>query len=365
MAQQDLDQTEAATPHKLREAREKGNVPRSADWMACVLLAAACVLAYADGWPALKRLARLAARSLQRPAEADWSPAGMAHWLGQCALAAVGVLGPLLLTVVVVAVLGGLVQSGPVASFYPLSPDWSRLDPAQGARRVWSRRALVDAVKGCAKLLLLAVVVCSFLRHQLPGLSMLAARDPGGLLPLLVARAADLLARLVGILLLLAAADLAYTRWEYARRMRMSKREVKDEHKNREGDPRIRSRLRELRREALKRSQSVARVGRADVLLTNPTHLAIAISYEHGVSAAPQVIGKGAGALARRMRQAAARHGVPVVQNPPLARALFREVPFDAVVPEHFYPPLARIMVWVLALRQAGAPRPVSPESAV
>jgi flagellar biosynthetic protein FlhB len=135
--------------------------------------------------------------------------------------------------------------------------------------------------------------------------------------------------------------------------MRMSKRDIKDEHKNREGDPRVRARIRELRKEMLKRSQSMRRMASADVLVTNPTRLAIALRYEHGSAAAPKVVAKGAGDLAARMRALAGRKNIPIVQNKPLARTLFREVDYDGYVPEKLYPQLAKIMVWVYAMREA------------
>ena len=152
---------------------------------------------------------------------------------------------------------------------------------------------------------------------------------------------------------MVAALDFGFARWEFARRMRMSKRDIKDESKNREGDPRIRSRIRELRKEMIKRSKALGKVPAADVLITNPTRIAIAVSYKHGTSAAPQVVAKGAGEMARKMRELAGRHSIPVVQNRELARALFREVDFDGFVPEKLYPQVAKIMVWVYAMRQA------------
>jgi flagellar biosynthetic protein FlhB len=127
---------------------------------------------------------------------------------------------------------------------------------------------------------------------------------------------------------------------------------VRDEAKNRDGDPRIRAKLRELRKEMLKRSKALRRLPGADVLITNPTHLAVALSYEHGKAGAPQVVAKGAGDIARKMREVASRHHIPIVQNRPLARALFREVDYDGYVPEKWYPQIARIMVWVYAMRE-------------
>ncbi|HZV65800.1 MAG TPA: EscU/YscU/HrcU family type III secretion system export apparatus switch protein, partial [Telluria sp.] len=186
-----------------------------------------------------------------------------------------------------------------------------------------------------------------------PGLVGLSAMEPKGYARMLVSLSGSLLVKLVATLFVIALIDLVYTRWEFGKRMRMSKRDVRDEAKNREGDPRIRSRIRELRQEMLKRSKSMAKLPSADVLIANPTHLAVALSYQHGVGGAPQVIAKGAGDLARQMRQLAAKHQIPVVQNRLLARALYREVDYDGYVPEKWYPQVAKIMVWVYAMRRA------------
>jgi len=151
----------------------------------------------------------------------------------------------------------------------------------------------------------------------------------------------------------LAIMDLIYTRWEFGKQMRMSAREVKDEYKHREGDPRVRRRLRELRMERLKQSKALGQVKSADVLVTNPTHVAVALRYDREREAAPSVLAKGAGALAAQMRELAYRHGVPVVQNPPLARALYRRAQIGGLVPEEWYPVAAKILVWVYAARDA------------
>ncbi|RYZ76550.1 MAG: EscU/YscU/HrcU family type III secretion system export apparatus switch protein, partial [Proteobacteria bacterium] len=149
---------------------------------------------------------------------------------------------------------------------------------------------------------------------------VLPLREPIGILVYLIHKTGVILATLTAVLALLALIDLAYTRWEFLKQMRMSKREVKDEHKQREGDPRIKARLRELRLEWFKKGIAAQRVKNADVLVTNPTHYAVAISYKRDVMSAPRIVAKGSGELALRMRELARSHHVPVVENPPLAR---------------------------------------------
>jgi len=213
-------------------------------------------------------------------------------------------------------------------------------------------RTVFDTVKSVFKIIVLGWVLYMTVVGHVPGLVGLSLVDPARYLAITLGLVKGLFVKLLVVVFLLALLDMLFTRWEFGRRMRMSKQEVKDEFKNREGDPRIRARIGELRRELRKRSNTIAKVTSADVLIMNPTHFAVALSYKHGASSAPKVIAKGAGEVALQMRDVARRHAIPVVQNKLLARTLFREVDFDGYVPEKLYPQLAKIMVWVYANRK-------------
>jgi flagellar biosynthetic protein FlhB len=353
MADQDADLTEQATPHKLAEARKKGSVARSMDFTATAMMAALVVTVYASGPDALRRVLVMQQKMLAGAGRQQWTVEAVAAWMGQLLTGMLHVLGPLFLTLMVVAVIGNVAQTGLIFSLHPLQPDLERINPMAGFKRVFSMRTLFEAAKSCVKLLILGAVAYSLVRGAIPGLMGLSSVDPKGYLQLLVLLVAGLLVKMVLTLLAIALTDLGFARWEFAKRMRMSKRDVRDELKNREGDPRIRSRIRELRKEMLKRSKAMQRLPSADVLITNPTRLAVALSYTHGKSGAPQVVAKGAGDLARKMRVLAGKHGIPVVQNRELARALFRQVDFEGYVPEKLYPQVAKIMVWVYTMRSA------------
>jgi flagellar biosynthetic protein FlhB len=351
MAEQDLDRNEAATPFKLQRARAKGQTPRSAEAVGCVVFVAAAGWLAGWGGDAWHGLLRLGALPLLRAADAAQ---GLELWalVRELASGAALVLSPLFLALTVAAVVGSVAQSGMVFSFEPLRPDFSRLHPGQGLRRMFSLRTLFDAARAVLKLSLLAAVAWLALRSLLPGFAAISAAGPARFVPVLLADAGALAWKMALALALVALADLAFTRREFTRRMRMSRRELKEEYRNREGDPRIRGRLRELRREMLRRSQSLKNTREADVVLTNPTHFAVALRYVHGEMPAPRVVAKGAGQLAAAMREIAARHRVVVVQNPPLARRLFREAALDDYIPAAFHAEVARIIVWVLAARQ-------------
>lgn len=353
MADQDADLSEQATPHKLDDARKKGSVAKSNDFTAMAMMAALAMTVYANGWDAIRQALRLEQRILARASRFDWSVDAVAAWMGQLLVAMLTLLGPLFLTLAVVALLVNVLQTGPVFSFHPLKPDLERINPAAGLKRFFSMRILFETVKSIIKLAVLGTVLYAMVHDAVPGLIGLTAMEPKGYARMLLGLSGSLLVKLVAALLVIGLIDLVFTRWEFGKRMRMSKRDVRDESKNREGDPRIRARIRALRQEVLKRSKSMAKVPGADVLITNPTRLVVALSYEHGTSGAPKVVAKGAGELARQMRALAARHNVPIVQNKRLARALFRQVDYDGYVPEQLYPEIARIMVWVYSMREA------------
>jgi flagellar biosynthetic protein FlhB len=159
--------------------------------------------------------------------------------------------------------------------------------------------------------------------------------------------------KMVLVLAVIAVVDFAYSKREFAKNLRMSRRDIKDEVKNREGDPRIRSRLRQLRHEMLKRSTSIRNTNQADLLIVNPTHFAVALKYVHGQMESPQLLAKGSGGFAAAMRSIAVKHDIPIVQNVTLARKLFRELEINEHVPPSMYADVARIVVWVFAMRKA------------
>ena len=238
-------------------------------------------------------------------------------------------------------------------SLHAIKPDIDRINPVSGFKRMFSMRLLFEAAKNIVKVGLFAAALWLLftpLVAQLIGLMQMA---PVQWLDQILAHSLSLVFKLTMIVALIAAADMMFTRWSWLDRLRMSRREVREEHKNREGDPRMRARMRELRREMLKRSQAVRRLPEADVLITNPTHLAVAVLYRRERMSAPQVIAKGSGEAALQMRSLARHHRVPIVENPTLAQALFRGGEIDATIPERLFPSVARLLVWVYALRDA------------
>jgi flagellar biosynthetic protein FlhB len=259
---------------------------------------------------------------------------------------------PVALLALVLSTLANVVQTGFVFSSEPLKPKLERLSPAAGFKRLYNKRMLFEVLKSLLKLVLFTATIGFFFVELWPHLAELATPDASGRDSWLAEWGLALLFRLALILTLIGLLDLAYSRWNYSRQMRMSRRELKDEVKRREGDPQVKAKIRQLQRERLKQMQSTGKVSEADVLITNPTHLAVALKYVRGAMEAPEVIAKGTDAAAADMRWRAARHGVPIVERPRLARRIYRRVRVGQAIPPETFVEVAHVYSAVGAFKQ-------------
>lgn len=350
---EEFDKSEAATPYKLEQARAKGSIARSPELTGSLVMLAAVAAFSAWGTDAAQSLLQLMRTLWAAPGSLSGNAHGFYTLIIHGVLGCLSALAPFIVLVVLVAIAGNVMQTGPVWTLFPLKPDLSRINPVSGFKRIFSLRSLYELVKSLLKVAVLGTVLYYAARAAVGEFFLLPEKSPADSLRVLLHVIVALGIKLGLALLLLALLDLGYTRFSFARKMRMSRRDIKDEVKNREGDPRIRSRLRGLRVEMLKRAAAHRQVPQADVLIVNPTHLAIALQYRRGEMTAPRVLAKGAGQLARKMRRTAARHGVPVVENRPLARALYFQADIQETIPETLFADVARVIVWVLAMRQA------------
>jgi flagellar biosynthetic protein FlhB len=354
-ADSDQDKSEAATPYKLEQARRKGQTARSIDGTVAALFAAVTVLWYAMGANVADSVMRLCRSVFTGIAVRQWSADGASAYLAEFGWQAFAIVVPLMIVVALAVGLMAFAQVGPILSADPVKPSLDKVNPISGFKRLFSLRLLFDTAKGVAKLLALGAVVWFSARSAEPELAALSLLPVASQAAWMHITVGALLVKLTAVLVLIGAIDVGYVRWEFAKKMRMSHRDIKDEHKHREGDPRIRNRLRELRLKMLKRSGAMRNLPDADVVITNPTHISVALAYKHGEMAAPRLLAKGAGEMARKLREGAYRHGIPVVRNPPLARELYKRLEVEQWVPEDLYPTVARILVWVYAQRQARA----------
>ena len=347
----DLDASEPATPFKLDKAHERGSIFRSAELTFAVILMTCVACVYGLGVQVVDGIGLMIRRGLTFAARDELTQASALNYGRTMVTHVVVVLAPVMFAVWVAALLIAALQARGVFSGQPLKPDFTRLNPANGFKRMFSIKSLHELWRVGAKLGVIALAMTSWGRHHLNDLALLEFSSPrsaehSGLA--LLGSALTLLAALVFAFALL---DWGFNRWDFMRQMRMSRREVKDEHKEREGDPRIKRRRRELRVEWLRRARQLSKVRNADVLVTNPTHYAVALEYRHGTMPAPMITARGAGEMAMRMRTEARRRSVPVVENPPLARALFALRESQVFVPEEHFSQVARILRWVYAAR--------------
>lgn len=343
MQEQEQNRTEQATPFKLSEAKKRGQVAKSLDFntfvVVCGLLAALAIW----GGSQWEKLCELCAALFASSGELYIERASVMSMAGTISSDALSLVLPFAGAGFVFAVLANIVQTGPIFSAEPLKPKFERINPVAGFKRIFNKRMLFEAFKSLLKLAFFGLIAFAFFAALWPSLPTVAASDGGGQTQWLGSSALALLFRLGLALVIVGLLDLAFVRWQYRQQMMMSTREVKEEIKRREGDPLIRAKIRELQRENRKQARSLNRVPEADVLITNPEHLAIALRYERDRMNAPIVLAKGADNWAAEMRAIAAKHGVPRYERRKLARLLFKRAQIDRPIPPEVFVDVARI----------------------
>lgn len=363
MAEQDTGQerTEQATPRRLEQAREEGQVPRSRELAtAAILLAGSASLLLSA--PLLgERFSRLSRAMFTFDRESLADPASMAQLLGGAILVILPAVVPVFLLLMASALLGPAALGGWLFSSKALAPKAERLDPVRGLQRMVSLRALVELAKAAAKVLLVGAVAVLLLWHLRPQLFAIGFEPAGPAIVhalRLVGQAALVLSAST---LLIAAVDVPFQLFDHARKLRMTTQQVRDEIKETEGRPEVKSRIRQLQRQ-LARSRMMAAVPGADVVITNPTHFAVALRYESGRAAAPILVAKGSDLIALKIREIAQAHGVAVVSAPRLARAVYYSTEIDSQIPAGLYLAVAQVLAYVFHLRNYRRGRGPAPE---
>lgn len=354
MSQGDQDKTEEPTRYRLDEARKRGEAAKSVDLAGAVVMIAAAATLGLIGARLASRFADATRRLIAVSGQSAVVDGRFLDWVGDIYAPVFRAGAPLLLGLLVAAVVGHLFQTGPMFTLQPLTPDFKRMNPVQTLKRVFSFRTVWELGKVGAKLLLLAAVAAPLVWKAGAIADSVAATSPmryGGLVGEFFVSASI---RTMIVLGAVAALDLLFVRREFMRKMRMSRRELKDEIKRRDGDPAVKSKQKQQIRELLKKTRALSRVRDADVVLTNPTHVAVALRYRPGETLAPVVLAKGGGALAARIRLLAGRHDVPVVRSPELARALYAQCEIDGMVPPDCYLRLAPVYRSLWAARGEG-----------
>lgn len=346
----DAEKTEKATPKRRSDAREKGDVAQSSDIPTFGFLLVA-VLFLASPWGAslagslIGMVAGIWSGQVLQPRTLDDFHALLLHHGAVAGIA----LAPFALLLIVVGIGSNVFQTGLIFTTHPLKPKLEKLSPIKGMKRLFNLNKLFDLVKSLLKLTITVLLVWWMLKPAIPQLLEVMGADPAESVRLAGRIARDLILLILLAFFFFAAADIAWVRYRHEKKLRMTKNEVRDEHKQREGDPKLKGKIRRMQQE-MSRQRMIAAVVDADVVVTNPTHYAVALQYRPPAVTAPRVLAKGRNHLALRIRAEAEKHGVPIVENPPIAQLLYKNVAVDQEIPESLYKAVAEVLAYIYRL---------------
>ena len=345
------ERTEKATPKKKEEARKKGQVAISREVSSAMILLASLGYFYFSGSWMFWNLSEVITRVFQNLGSLQFNNINDASVFSMEVLnRLLAILIPFLLPLVILGLVANVLQIGFKMSTEAIAPKFSKLNPISGLKRFVSLKALVELTKSIVKLLFIGTIAYILVRSDLKAFPLLIQQEVGQIL-VFIARISLKIGFFVCLaLIILAILDFLYQRWQYEQDLKMTKQEVKDEQKQTFGDPKVKSRIRSMQLE-MARCRMMEAVPEADVVITNPTHLAIAIKFNAKEMIAPRVLAKGAGHVAQRIKQIATEHQVPLVEDKPLAQALFKMVELGDYIPAELYRAVAEVLAYVYRLR--------------
>ena len=345
------ERSEQATPKRREEAREKGQVARSSELSSVAILLAGLMALSGLRNYMFGGLAEFTTRMLTDgftiQLDLANAPAYIMEWTARFAQ----ICAPMVIVLAVVALLINFAQVGAIFTGKPLAPKFDRISPLAGLKRLFSGRGLMELSKGLIKIGLIAYITYLTISNEAHNYIRFLDMEVGQILSLGGELILKLGYRILMALLVLSVLDYAFQRWEFEKSLRMSKQEIKEEFKQQEGDPQVRARIRSLQRE-MSRRRMMDDVPKADVVVTNPTHVAIALRYDPDHMAAPVVVAKGQRLMAEKIKEMARQAGVPLVEDKPLARALFKAAQVGDTVPEELFKAVAQVLAFVYQLKR-------------
>lgn len=361
----DQEKTEAPTPHRLEKAREDGQIPRSRELTSLLMVLVGLCIIRMGGEPLARQLAAMLSAGLHFDHNIINDPSLIVNQISGLIKQAVWALLPLMSGLVIVAIaapmlLGGLLFSGKSIQF-----KFSKLNPLPGLKRFFSAQTGAELLKAFLKATLVGSVTAWYLWHNWPDMMRLMSESPVAALrhSLNIVAACGLL--IILGLIPMVGFDVFFQIFSNLKKLRMSRQDIRDEYKQQEGDPHVKGRIRQQQRAAARR-RMMADVPKADVIVTNPTHYSVALQYDEKKMNAPKVLAKGAGLVALRIREIGNEHRIPVLEAPPLARALYRHAEIGQQIPGQLYSAVAEVLAWVWQLRRwriAGGLIPKKPEN--
>jgi len=352
MADNDKDQerTEQATPRRREEARKKGQVAKSQEVASVAILLACLTYFNFDSVRLLKKMMDNLSGFLRSSGTLLINTSNIQSLAVEWVYEFLILIAPLLLTVLAAGLLANFVQVGFLFSAEALTPRFSKIDPFKGFQRLFSMKSFAELIKNLMKLSIVSYVAYVTVKGEIDGLPSLMDRSIGDITAYMGEISFKIILRTSWVLVVLAILDYVYQRWDFEKGLKMSRQEIKDEFRQTEGDPLIKARIKRIQRE-MARKRMMAKVPKADVVITNPDHIAVALKYDQAKMFAPVVVAKGTGFLAERIRELARQNTVPVIENKPLAQVLYKMVKVEEAIPENLYRAVAEVLAYVYGLK--------------
>ena len=344
------DKTEPATPRKKEESRKKGQVAKSRELSSVAVLSAGVLYLYFGSMHMMEYLAKCVRSGFKTAYLYTDNIQDLISLAVSSIEKFIWIALPIMIVTMMIALAINVLQTGFLFSVETLSPKVSKINPLEGAKRIFSRQSLVELAKSILKLIIVGSVAFSTLKNELNHMIPLLYQEKNQIFSVLGQSAFKVTIRCCVILAVLAILDFLYQRWDHEQKLKMTKQEVKDEYKLTEGDPMVKSRIRSIQREMARR-RMMEEVPKADVVITNPTHLAVALRYDQKNMPAPRIVAKGANMIAERIKNLAREHEIPVVEDKPLAQNLYK-LEIGEEIPTQFYQAVAEILAYVYGLRR-------------
>ena len=348
MAEDFQEKTEQPTGRKRQKEREQGHIPQSRDLTAIMPLWVIFMYLSFGGFMFTMLVAYLRS-ALKRGFEVSLTETSFVEIFRADSIKTLMMMAPLLVSVVIAVMTAHFLQSGFLISSRSLTLDLTKINPLEGIKKFFTLRIVFEGAKGILKMIVLGIILYLLIKKQLVNLPFLPDMSVMDIAQFTFVQVKKLILTGAVVLSIFAIADFAYQRWQYSRDLRMTKQEVREEHKEMEGDPRVKARIRSLQREMARR-RMMQEVPKADVVITNPTHFAVALKYDSATMGAPAIVAKGANLIAEKIKEIAKAHGVPIFEDKPLAQSLYR-LDLDQEIPEVFYKAIAAILANIYKLK--------------
>ena len=352
MPEQFEEKTEQATPRRREKAREKGDVPKSRE-LTSLLPVWTIVLYLLFSGALFSSLLTYFGSSLRRGVTMTLTETTLMDVFKADTMQMGMMMLPLFMLILAGVLIVHFLQTGFLLSTVPLTPDLSKINPLQGIKRMFSVNTLYETIKGLFKVAVLSAILYLMLKKEVFNIPLLIDMDIKSIMAFCFGQIKKIVMISALVLTVFAAVDYAFQRWQYSRNLKMTKQEIKEEYKEVEGSPMIKARLKSIQRE-MARKRMMQEVPRADVVITNPTHYAVALKYDVGKMGAPRVVAKGANLIAAKIKEIARQSGVPVFEDKPLARTLFSSLDVNQEIPEAFYKAVAAILAQVYRMKGKG-----------